>query len=277
MSESTPEAAVDGGGWKGPGSANNDGLNRLINRLRKLEAEVAELKGAAPLRAAGIHALPGGVSVDGDLTVQNDGRIRVMHPSWFNSERVAAYFGDLYSGAEYIGTGIYTEDPQGNVIFAAMTDANGQSHSFGVRDNNRAEVIAVRDTTPRGLTAPSFSPHMASTDYTTWGGTAEASWASVAEGGTYLWSPKLWAVMRATADAQDTTGEVRLVAAYNGTDYQLGNVSAVGFGIAAPAVSTELPAAIPIGSWVVLKMQARRTAGAGKIRGTVQQIALHGF
>lgn len=69
MSDTIPED----GGWKGTGQgADNQGMARLVNQMRSLQAQLNELKGAAPLRAAGVHAAPDGLTVDSSLTVGGD-------------------------------------------------------------------------------------------------------------------------------------------------------------------------------------------------------------
>lgn len=62
----------DGQGWKGGQSADQQGMGFLIREIRQIKAELAALKGAAPLRAAGVHASPAGLSVDSSLAVSGN-------------------------------------------------------------------------------------------------------------------------------------------------------------------------------------------------------------
>ena len=262
----------------------------INRRLSAIEASIRTMQGARSLTAATISE--GGLTIrdggdltvrdgggltirdGGDLTVRDGGEIAV-HYREQDGAGDAALIGDIY-GAEsgtYMGTGLLVQRADGKDILAAYADPATNRQTLVIRDANESAVIHVSGTT-RGLDAPTFSPHRSSTDYTTWGGIDGTAWESVMEGGTRLYSARIRAQARATADTPGATGNVRLMVSYAGTDYQIGATAAIGFGIAAPLWEADLPAAIPISGYFVIKMQAQRTAGTGKIRGTVTQLLL---
>ena len=59
-------------GWNGPRRHDEAGLGRLLNRIKQLEQQVAELQRGAPLRSAGIRMSPDGLTVHSSLDVQGD-------------------------------------------------------------------------------------------------------------------------------------------------------------------------------------------------------------
>ena len=220
--------------------------------------------------------IAGNAQVTGDLGVRDGGNFRAFYPDALGAPNPAAQFGDLQSNGEYIGSGIATWEPGGDVIMAAKSDANGTTHSFGVRDNGNTEVLAVRDTTARGLSAPAFTVHCAPEDYRVWSGTDSASWITIYEGAAFVYSPKIRLVAQAISDNPDTTGDARLVLRHNEVDYVQNTVSNVGFGTAYPFYDDMLPAAIPIGEFVYVRLQGRRTSGTGMLRGVITQAVLYG-
>lgn len=67
MSEVSPEDMT--AEWKGGVTKDRQGLGWLANRLNKLQHDLDQLKGAAPLTQAGITVTPEGLIVDRNLTV----------------------------------------------------------------------------------------------------------------------------------------------------------------------------------------------------------------
>lgn len=59
-------------GWNGPRRHDEAGLGRLLNRIKQLEQQVADLQRGAPLRSAGIRMNPDGLTVHSSLDVQGD-------------------------------------------------------------------------------------------------------------------------------------------------------------------------------------------------------------
>ena len=299
-------------GWNGPRRHDEAGLGRLFNELATMKRQIAELQRGAAMRAAGVSASPDGLTVHssldiegsltatgdaslsgdttiggdldiagsaqvtGDLDIRDGGNFRAYYPDTLGAPNPAAQFGDLQSSGEYIGSGIATWEPGGDVIMAAKSDANGITHSFGVRDNGNTEVLAVRDTTARGLSAPAFNVHCAPEDYRVWSGTDSASWITIYEGAAFVYSPRIRLVAQAISDNSTTTGDARLVLENGGVEQVLNTVSGIGFGTAYPFYDAELPAAIPIGGYVYVRLQGRRTAGTGMLRGVITQAVLYG-
>lgn len=209
-----------------------------------------------------------------ELQVRGRGRIRAYYP---DTDRIAAYFGDLASGDEYIGSGIATWEPSGEVIMVAKSDPGGSTHSFGVRDNQNMEVLAVRDSTTRGLAAPAFTINCGPrSDYTAMPGSDSSSWSTIYEGGAAIYSPRCNIVAQAVSSDSGTSGQARLVMTYDGTEHVLTTRTDISFGYAIVQHLGDVPSQIPIGGYVLLQLQVRRTSGTGKIHGAILQSALIG-
>lgn len=246
----------------------------LTRRITALENKVKTLEGARTLTAATISN--GGLTIrdGGGLTIRDGGAFKITFREQ-DGARTAVLAGDVFTAEskDYLGTGLLVQRADGSDLLTAYSNPATGEQSLVIRDPQQSTVLWAGGA-PRGLNAPTFSPHMSSVDYTTWGGVDGASWESVMEGGSRLYSARIRAQARATADTSGATGNVRLVVSYNGQDYQIGSTIDVRYAITSPLWEGDLPAAIPIGGYFVIKMQAQRTAGSGKIRGTVTQLLL---
>lgn len=280
---------ADTDGWNGPRRHDEAGLGRLMNEIATLKRQVAELQRGAPLRAAGIGASPegltvhsslnvdgslaatgdttiggtldvgadttisgntelgGNLGVTGDLQVRDGGRIALLYP---NSNQSAVFMGDIYAdegAGPYVGTGLLVEDETGADLISAQGD---------------------------GITSPAFTIHCGPDDYSVWPGTSSGSWATIYEGAARVYSPGLRFVAKVSTDASDTSGDVRLLVRHNDVDYILDTVNGVGFGYAYPEYNGPRPAQISTGGYMYVRLQARRTAGTGSVRGTILQAVL---
>lgn len=294
---------ADEDGFNGPRRHNEDDLGRLLNRIRQLERQVAELQRGAPLRSAGIGMTPDGVTVnssltvDGELVTTGDSRIggdidisgsadltgvlRVrsglgIRAYYEGSDEIGAYFGKIISGGQEVGTGFLAQEPNGDDYFGAVADEDG--HDVSVRDNRGYQVISVGRDTPRGITRPAFGVHCGPIgDYRIMPGSGSSSWDTIYEGGLYLYSPNMFIAAQAVSSASDTSGQARIVLTYDDTDYVQVTNPSVGFGYASLTATGSIPNAIPMGSWVYIRLQVRRTSGDGEIRGAIIQAAFHGI
>lgn len=293
---------ADEDGFNGPRRHNEDDLGRLLNRIRQLERQVAELQRGAPLRSAGIGMTPDGVTVNSSLTVDGElvttgdseiggdvnisgsadltGTLRVrsgqgIRAYYEGSDEIGAYFGKILTAGEESGTGFLAQEPNGDDYFTALADDS--SHRVSIRDNGGYHVISVDQDTPRGITHPAFGVQCGPIgDYQVMPGSDSSSWDTIYEGGLYLYSPNMYIAAQACSSDGDTSGQARIVLTHNDTDYVQETHNSVGFGYASLTALGPIPNAIPMGSWVYVRLQVRRTSGDGDIRGAIIQAAFHG-
>src|SRR5699024_6921160 len=147
-------------GWNGPRRHDEAGLGRLLNRIKQLEQQVADLQRGAPLRSAGIRMSPDGLTVHSSLDVQGDlsatGDSEVSGPNgliWRDKEgrvRVRAGRGhsELGTGTELMG--IWYLDGSGNNRLQLGEIENSSNpgtvyHGILVQAANGNDILDVRD------------------------------------------------------------------------------------------------------------------------------------
>ncbi|MHB1063524.1 MAG: hypothetical protein ACYC1Z_03360 [Georgenia sp.] len=139
---------TDSAGWKGGRPADNTGLQWLINRLNKMQADLNELRGAAQLRAAGIHATEEGLRVDSSLGVAGD----------LDVTGAATFSGDTEIGgnAAITGTlslpaGIIDNDALASPV--SFAEGDGSNDGFSVPQGpGEFNIASMQLTVPAGYT-----------------------------------------------------------------------------------------------------------------------------
>lgn len=254
-------------------------LERLVRELiagRALEAATIG-KGGIRVKDGGSVTLLGGGGVDiqdggsvtvnggGDITVDDDGEVVIRGGQVLveddNGDRL------IWLGQVPFGDG--TTKP-GLVAFRSAADGGAVALSlydgiFAVWDRQGHIVLSTDEVSGQGIARPWLPIPFAPSDYIVWPGTASASFARVLEGSISRQQPKVDVLLSHTTDVPDTTGEVRLMC--NGT--QLGPTVPVGFVIAYTEIGPlELPDG-EFGEILEFTIEARRTAGTGKVRAMV--------
>src|SRR5690625_4335105 len=110
-------------GWNGPRRHDEAGLGRLLNRIKQLEQQVADLQRGAPLRSAGIRMSPDGLTVNSSLDVQ--GSLAATGDASFSGDTEIGGRLVVDGDAEISGpNGLTWSDDQGRVRIRA-----GRGHS----------------------------------------------------------------------------------------------------------------------------------------------------
>lgn len=259
-----------------------DGVERLVMKLEDAIRQAQEMRNNL-LKQAGISVEPDKLVVERDLevrgggsaTVADGGHLRVRYPDDLGG-RTGITFGRIVNEAtgEYQGTGLLSQAPDGPDIFVARTDETGNDHVFQVRDNEGNSVFGLWPGVDRGLARPTLSIPMHATYWRAWSSTDSSNWTDVARGGTRLWHQRIWASCRATSDEVGTAGQLRLVLEGDGSEHQIGASGEVGFAITNHVFNSLVPSALPIGGWVNFRLQARVTAGSGRVHGVANYVEM---
>lgn len=250
-----------------------DGVEALVDRLRSLEREVGELRNNL-LKQAGVGVEPGTLVVDqnlavnGNLEVNDGGRLHVKYPQSLGGGN-AVYFGRTVheDTREYLGSGLLVERPSGRDMMFVRTNQDGTRHEVQIRDNAGDVVFYVSAGRARGLSRPTLSTPMVPDYWQAWGSTESGDWVTVCQGYAKAWHTALFVPAKATASESGTAGEIRACLWHpsSGTRTVLEGTREVGFAIAWSYFEAELPATVDIGDGVYVELQARRTAGTGRI------------
>src|SRR5699024_7747113 len=146
-------------GWNGPRRHDEAGLGRLLNRIKQLEQQVADLQRGAPLRSAGIRMSPDGLTVNSSLDVQGDlsatGDSEVSGPNgliWRDKEgrvRVRAGRGlsQSGSGAELNGIWYLDESGANRLQLGEIESVEDEStrHGLLVQAANGDDILSATD------------------------------------------------------------------------------------------------------------------------------------
>lgn len=250
------------------------GLERRISKL-----ETAPRLGNASISEGGLRILgDGGIYVEnGGLYVDGFGRILVGEGGSIltadGQGRALFYAGGF---AETIpgtpqGYGIAFYRLDGTTALLLSDDADDeQVQRLKIRDR-KGNMIFAEDTQGDGLQWPIFPILFSPMDYREWPATDSSTFTEVMQGHLYRQQRRAFVTVRHTTDVSDTTGEFRVMV--NGT--QVGATTSVGFSIVSTLIGPfDLPGVH--GDGIEIKVEARRTAGTGKVRATVTRGAASG-
>lgn len=243
----------------------------FLDRFRALEQRVRQLENAAPLQNATISGGAG-------LTIQDLGRFLIERggSALINDGqgRVLLYAGGLSETVPGVpqGYGVFLARLDGSYAMRFSDDADDeQVQRWKFYDRNGKRILA-EDPQGDGLEWPALPLVFANMDYTTWPGTPSTTFTALAQAVAYRQHRRAFVTVRHTTDESTTSGQLRLMV--NGT--QVGSTISVGFGIGENLVGAfDVPGVH--GDSTTYTIEARTTAGPGKVRAAVVRASAAGF
>lgn len=236
------------------------GVTGLARRVADLARDLRELRAARRLESASIGA--GGLRVVAGGRFAMDGVIgtRMVDIGAINS---AAY--NNVDGSPQQATFFRRQD--GSLAISVFAGPGGSQQFFGLWDA-QGHIVMGDDVSGRGIAHPYLPVALGlgfdgGWDY--WPRTVSASMVELWNGGIYAQQPRLVVVVRASADASGTTGQVQL--AINGT--VVGSPQTVGFAANYYTLGPVSLAAYEHMQQLQIQVMARRTAGTGAIRASL--------
>lgn len=241
----------------------------IYRRLRDLERQLDELRGARRLEAASIGA--GGLTVKGGmLSIEDDGTLAVIDPT---TGRAVAVLGTGTvpdgSGRRQMFAAFARDDGTTALALGDFGTIPGHPHRQALQWYDRAgnTVFADDTTSGQGIARPWLLLGQWDDGSYPTATTTSGSFTTLTSLGGYRQQPRVSAQCVARASDATTAGEVRLV--YNDTTVldtkpiPAGSFAYINF------TTVSLPAG-NFGDPITLSIQARRTAGTGTIgvRGT---------
>lgn len=222
----------------------------LLDRIRRLEAEVRELRGRSQIRPAMDQIL------SGDVVVGEGGALSVLDP---DNGHQTFRVGEIFPAIGEFGTMIRRDD--GTVAISVsrgpLADP-AQSQAVRIMDAAGNEILSGETVDPEGGLARPYLPLPIPQDESTasWPGSASTAWTTIGRSRGIVQHPKVWiyAVMaRPTGVSAQlqllVDGTVVVTGAVNGTLANGGPVPGYEFGKA-----------------VEFELQVKVTAGTGTVR-----------
>lgn len=227
----------------------------LASRIRRIEAELADLRRRSGLSSATIRR--------GGITLTDDSRLNVVDADGDLLLRVGSLGYDYDDGRPQQGFEAHYEN--GAPALAVWNPEHGQPSGgqFVAAYNHSGPVVLGTDAESSfGLARPWLPVVMQRLDAAGLGQTTSASFAAVYEAFSHQQHPWIAARCYAYADA-GTTGEVRLTV--NGT--QVGDVITLAAGGSAVEARQARVEGLPFGGVAQVLYEMRRTGGTGAVYG----------
>ena len=225
-------------------------IRDLMRRVAALESEVRELRAVRRLESATIGA--GGLQVKdgGTITVDDEASTPMI---WLGQ----VPFGD---GSTKPGMVAFRSTAEGGTVAMSLYDG-----IFAAWDRQGSIVLSTDEVSGQGIGRPWLPINFGPSDFTVWPGTTSGTFDRIWEVQISRQQPRIYVMLFATTDVSGTTGELRL--ACNGV--QVGATQSISFGMGYREFG---PASLPdgvFGDIMQLTVDARRTAGTGKVRAAV--------
>ncbi|AFU62160.1 hypothetical protein SV1_20 [Streptomyces phage SV1] len=222
----------------------------LLDRLRRLEAEVRELRGRSQIRPAMDQILAG------DVVVGEGGALSVLDP---DNGHTTFRVGEIYSATGEFGTVIKRDD--GTVAISVLRGpqaAPTQSQAVRIMDSAGNEILSGETIDPAGgLARPYLSLPIPQDENTaSWPGSASTAWTTIGRSRGLVQHPKVW-IYAVMARPAGVSAQLQLL--IDGTPVVTGAVNATLTG----------PGTVPgyeYAKGVEFELQVKVTAGTGTVR-----------
>lgn len=225
----------------------------LMEQVRQIaREEAAAVYRSAPNRNASIGE-------GGTFTIKG-GRLIVNYPASEGSG-VGVYFGDLYSGTTYLGTGLLTQGPDGFDIASFRSDVATGTTLAIIRDGQQNAVFYTNNATGEGLGRPWIPGGFYLSRNADWPTVTSGTFETVYRAKTSKQHTRLLVRTWGANDTGGATGQIRVMV--NGV--QLGSTAST----ASSAVSEALmygDVAGAFGVELIVEIQARLASGAGGVQ-----------
>lgn len=145
-------------GWNGPRRHDEAGLGRLLNRIKQLEQQVADLQRGAPLRSAGIRMSPDGLTVHSSLDVEGSlaatgdtqigGTLDVTGQADFSGDTTIGGNLDVIGSATVTSTirGLHANGTDGVLFGRLIHESDGSPAGVGllVEKDDREDILVAK-------------------------------------------------------------------------------------------------------------------------------------
>lgn len=235
----------------------DDALGWINREFADIRRELRELRAARSLESSSIGK--------GGLTVTGEGGIRMIAPD-------GTVIFEVFCNPN-------NPDPEGNpqptlrvfrndgtlaLLLEDPLPLEDEYHQIlRIFDRNGREIFAEDTTSGTGIATPWLSASMYPARYTDWLKSTSGTFETIWQGQFQAMNPCLSLAATYTSDESATTGDVRFTV----NDVAVGDTQDVAFVIGAAYLANQvpLPAGLEPGDFITIKLQAKRTAGTGKV------------